>query len=241
MEDAEFPADVRAAIALQRRLAGRVFQAPRPRRIKAVAGIDVAYDGASGACVAALVTLAYPSLALLDMSFATKKVSFPYIPGLLSFRETPVCYELVRQRRDRIDVLLIDGHGRAHPRRFGLASHLGVLLDLPTIGVAKSRLVGADPRRLGRSRGARAPLYDGRERVGTVLRTKAGVKPVYVSIGHRARLAWAETLVLAMAPNYRIPEPLRRAHLMVTLARKYLSRHPGATELGCDDRRQYAR
>jgi len=214
--------NVAAAIKLQKRLAARVILAPRPRPLRTVAGIDVSYDAARGVGIAALVILSYPSLSPVEMSFATKAITFPYIPGLLSFREAPVCYGLARSYRDRIDVLLVDGQGQAHPRRFGLASHLGVLLDLPTIGVAKSRLIGVARGPLGKERGARAALYDGRERIGTVLRTRAGVKPVYISVGHRARLAWAETLALTTARIYRLPEPLRRAHLLVTRVRKAL-------------------
>jgi deoxyribonuclease V len=140
-----------------------------------------------------------------------RRVSFPYIPGLLSFREIPAALAALRALPAAPDLILCDAQGIAHPRRFGLASHLGLLARTPTIGVAKTRLVGehrAPPAR----RGAWAPLTDRGERIGAVLRTRAGVKPVYVSIGHRVSLATALRYVMACTTRYRIPEPLRRAH-----------------------------
>jgi deoxyribonuclease V len=130
-----------------------------------------------------------------------------------------VCFDLLEPLKGGIDVLLVDGQGIAHPRRFGIASHLGLLLDIPTIGCAKSRLCGDEPKGLARGKGARAPLSHNGERVGTVLRTRTGVKPVYVSVGHRSRLDWAEELILELTPRFRIPEPISRAHNAVTKER----------------------
>lgn len=216
----EWPTSPWEAASLQRELAALVKAGPKPRRIRVVAGVDVAYDTARKINVGAAVLLSYPDFALLEWAVGTAPTTFPYVPGLLSFREAPLSYELLEPIKDRFDVLIVDGQGLAHARRFGLASHLGVLLERPTIGVAKSRLVGEEPRRLGQARGSRAPLIHKGERVGTVLRTQKGVKPIYVSVGHLSRLEWAEELALALAPKFRLVEPVRAAHRLVTLAKE---------------------
>ncbi len=218
-----FPRDPAAAVRLQRELAALVRLAGPPRRLKYVAGVDVAYDKARNLNVGAAVVLTYPDLEVIEVVTGTEATAFPYIPGLLSFREAPLCYRLLGPLRGKIDVLVVDGQGIAHPRRFGLASHLGVLLDIPAVGCAKSILVGEGPAKLGARRGARGPLVDRGERVGTVLRTRKGVKPVYVSVGYRCRLGWAEDLILALAPRYRLAEPIRLAHQEVTHLRESLS------------------
>lgn len=214
-----FPKDIKKALALQRELAGNVKTAGKPRRIRRVAGVDVAYHRGLSLNVGAVVILSYPDLETIEVSCRKAKTPFPYVPSLLSFREAPLCYDILDQLKDKIDVLMVDGQGIAHPRRFGIASHLGVLLDIPTIGCAKSRLIGEEPKRLGRRRGARAALKHNGETVGTVLRTRAGVRPIYVSVGHRSRLDWAEELVLELAPRFRVPEPISRAHNVVTKER----------------------
>lgn len=199
------PLTPRAAAELQLRLRDRVVRCGslRPRL---VAGADVSVKG--GLARAAIVILR--DLEPVEEVVIERPVNFPYVPGLLSFRELPPLLAAWRRLRTRPDVILVDGQGYAHPRRFGLACHLGVLLDLPTIGCAKSRLVGehVDPPP---ERGAWAPLVDGGEVVGAALRTRSGCRPVYVSIGHRVTLAGAIRTVLACAPRYRIPEPQRRA------------------------------
>jgi len=149
---------------------------------------------------------------------AQLETTFPYIPGLLSFREAPVCLEVVKQLRHEPDLFVIDGQGVAHPRRFGLASHLGLFLDKPTIGCAKSRLIGTyeEP---GPEKGAYSPLYDRDEVIGAVVRTRARVKPVFVSVGHKCTLEDAIRLTLACTGRYRIPEPTRLPHQAVSRLR----------------------
>jgi deoxyribonuclease V len=214
-----FPKDIKEALALQRELAGKVKYTARPRRVRYVAGVDVAYHRGRELNVGAVVILSFPDLETVDVVCKKAATPFPYVPSLLSFREAPICYDVLEPLKKKIDVLLVDGQGIAHPRRFGIASHLGVLLDIPTIGCAKSRLVGDEPKRLGKKKGARGALKHNGDRIGTVLRTRDGVKPIYVSVGHRSKLDWAEDLVLQLSPRYRIPEPISRAHNTVTKER----------------------
>ncbi len=203
------------AIAVQRELVGRVETRDRLARPRRVAGVDVGVDRRRGRARAAVAVLSFPELDLVDRAIATLPLSFPYVPGLLSFREIPAALAALGRLDRPPDLILCDGQGRAHPRRFGLACHLGLVVDRPTIGVAKSRLVGrhAEP---GPERGDRVPLVDGDEVIGTVLRTRARVRPLYVSIGHRVSLATAEELTLACAPRYRLPETTRWAHRLAS-------------------------
>ncbi|NJD69258.1 MAG: endonuclease V [Candidatus Methylomirabilota bacterium] len=183
-----------------------------------VAGIDVAYDKRSKLMFAGIVVMNGDGREELDCATATATAEFPYIPGLLSFREIPTVVKAWKQLRTRPDCLICDGHGLAHPRRFGLACHLGLLLERPSIGCAKSRLVGTyqEPRK---RRGSMAPLMDQDEQIGVVLRTKDGVTPVFVSQGDRISLDAAVQTILATCCGYRLPEPQRRAHLLVTKMR----------------------
>ena len=183
-----------------------------------VAGIDVAYDKSSKLMFAGVVVMSDDGRELLDHATATTNADFPYIPGLLSFREIPALIEAWQQLKTMPDCLICDGHGLAHPRRFGLACHLGLLLDRPSIGCAKSLLVGTY-REPGKRRGSVAPLLDQGEQIGVVLRTKDGVAPVFVSQGDRIGLDAAVQTVLATCRGYRLPEPQRRAHLLVTKMR----------------------
>ena len=203
----------REAVAIQRALAAAVRQQPLTRPVETIAGIDVSIRG--GLAQAAIVVLRFPALTVVDRVVWRAEVPFPYVPGLLSFREMPVILPALERLSVRPDVLVTDSHGFAHPRRFGLACHLGVLLDRPAFGVAKSLFVGTfeDP---AQEKGSRVPLVDKKtgEVLGTVLRTRANVKPVYVSVGHRITLEEAVGLTLACAPRYKIPEPTRRAHLL---------------------------
>jgi deoxyribonuclease V len=178
--------------------------------VRWVVGLDVHYP-APGEARAAAVCCAFPGLEPVEARVVTTPVSFPYVPGLLSFREAPPLLEALAALEHHPDLLLIDGHGIAHPRRFGVASHLGVLLDVPAIGCAKSRLCGRalDP---GLRRGDWTPLVDGDEVIGAVLRTRDAVRPLYVSTGHRVDLAAAIAWVLACGGGYRLPEPCRLAH-----------------------------
>lgn len=160
---------------------------------------------------AAVVVLGYRGLERIEARTHTRRLSFPYVPGLLSFREAPAILATFRRLRTRPDVLICDGQGLAHPRRLGLASHLGLWLGIPTIGCAKSLLVG-EHEAVGEERGAAAPLVLDREAVGAVLRTRDGVKPVYVSPGHLIDTAAACDIVLGCCTRYRLPEPIRAAH-----------------------------
>jgi deoxyribonuclease V len=199
-----------AAVALQRRLAPLVEREDRLGEIRRVAGVDVGFR--DGMTRAAIAVLGYPDLELLAVSRVERPTTFPYVPGLLSFREAPAILDAYSALDAEPDLLIVDGQGRAHPRRFGIACHLGLYLDRPAIGSAKSVLVGRHGP-LGDEPGATAELVDRGEVVGLAVRTKARVKPVYVSVGHRVSLATAARLVLACARGYRLPEPQRRAHL----------------------------
>ena len=207
------------ARALQERLRAEVGeQDALPEPLRLVAGADVSYDRGSPVLFAAAVLLDADTLDVVEVGAATARASFPYLPGYLSFRELSPLLAAFAQLRRRPDLVLCDGHGRAHPRRFGLACHLGVALDLPTIGCAKSRLVG-EHRKPGARRGAHAALRDDGETIGEVLRTRDGVAPVYVSVGHRVSLATARRLVLRFTPRYRLAEPIRAAHAEVNRLR----------------------
>ena len=183
-----------------------------------IAGVDVAYDKSSKLMFAGVVVMSDDGRDLLETATATASADFPYIPGLLSFREIPAVIKAWNRLKTMPDCLICDGHGLAHPRRFGLACHLGLLLDRPSIGCAKSRLVGTyqEPRK---RRGSVAPLLDQGEQIGVVVRTKDGVTPVFVSQGDRIGLDAAVQTVLATCRGYRLPEPQRRAHLLVTKMR----------------------
>ncbi len=212
--------DVKSAIEYQKRLAALVVTEGNPG-VSTVAGVDVAYYKPESKNIAAVTLYSYPGLNLEGVKYKIGKTTFPYIPGLLSFREVGVIVDLLAPISDTIDLILVDGQGIAHPRRIGLASHLGVLLDKPTIGVAKSRLIGEydEP---GPRRGNRSPLIDKRERIGTVLRTRDNVRPLFISIGHKVSLDFAENVVLKFGGGYRLPEPTRIADKEVTRLRKEL-------------------
>ncbi len=194
---------------LQERLAERVVEEPLGAEPQTIGAVDVHLAGDRG--IAAAVVLGWPELKVVEERTAQLAVTFPYIPGLLSFREAPVCLAALRSLTSLPDLLLVDGQGRAHPRRFGIACHLGVELDIPTVGIAKSVLVGRHPP-LGEERGRRAPLIADEEVVGEAVRTRTGVSPVYVSVGNRITLDEAVYWTLATTRGYRLPEPSRLAH-----------------------------
>jgi deoxyribonuclease V len=209
------------ALAIQRRLRARVRLEALPARARLVAAADVAYSQATHRMYAAVVVCELPSLAVVETAQAVRRARFPYIPGLFSFREIPPLLAAFARVRCEPDVLLFDGQGLAHPRRFGLACHAGLLLDRPSIGCAKSLLVG-EHGIVPRARGGRAELVHEGEVVGLALRTREDVSPVYLSVGHRARLRSAADLVLALTPRFRLPQPLRLAH---ALTRELLRHH----------------
>jgi deoxyribonuclease V len=208
-----------AAARLQRRLRSRLSPRPPRRALRRIAGADVAYDAERDLLTAAIVVLRLPEMTLEEVASASGRPRFPYVPGYLSFREAPVVLQAARRLARSPEALMCDGQGLAHPRRFGLACHLGLLLDLPSIGVAKSILVGAHREPAAR-RGSRAALRHAGEIVGVALRTRDGVRPVYVSAGHRCSLAWAVRQALACGGGYRLPEPVRLAHHEVTRLRR---------------------
>jgi len=214
-----------AARAIQQQLRHAVVTCDALDAIDHVAGVDVGFEDDGRTTRAAFVLLSFPDLVQVDAAVARLPTAFAYVPGLLSFRELPAVLAALDQLRITPDVLLCDGHGLAHPRRFGIACHLGVLTDTPAIGVGKSRLVGTHGA-LAEPRGATVPLCDGGETIGVLLRTRARVKPVYVSIGHRVSLETAVELVLRCTPRYRLPETTRRAH--------HLASNPGSfLRYGC--------
>jgi deoxyribonuclease V len=205
------------AVALQRELSARVVRANGfdPAALRTIAGIDASYrdDPETGAGVsrAAVVVLSYPDLTIVEQVVATTPVAFPYVPGLLSFREAPGVLAALAMLSARPDLLMLDGQGIAHPRRFGIACHVGVLTGLPAIGVAKSVLTGHYGD-LGDAAGDQAPLRFRDDVIGTALRSKARCNPLIISVGHRVDLATAVSLVRACLRGYRLPEPTRRAH-----------------------------
>lgn len=214
-----FPATLRDAAEVQRSLAASVRIEPLPAAVRLVAGADLAYDPGRGTYFAVATVMDLESGRFVDEASQKGPARVPYVPGFLSFREGPAVIEALSRLSVRPDVLLCDGHGIAHPRRFGLACHLGIALDLPTIGVGKTILVGRHGD-LDEIRGATAALVHRDEVVGIALRTRSGIKPVFVSVGHRVSLEEASALVLRLAPRYRIPEPIRRAHGMVSKMRR---------------------
>ncbi|WP_026370269.1 deoxyribonuclease V [Kallotenue papyrolyticum] len=207
----DWPTTAEAAIAVQQRLRAQVVSEDRLGPIRSVAGVDAGFRANGTITRAAVAVLSFPELALQAEAIAECATSFPYIPGLLSFREVPAVLAALAQLSTPPDVILCDGQGLAHPRRFGIACHVGVLLDRPTIGVAKTRLIGTHAP-LADRRGAWQPLLDGNEVIGAVVRTRAGTRPLYVSVGHRISLPTAIRLVLQCTPRYRLPETTRRAH-----------------------------
>ena len=212
------------AIAVQRRLAAQV-RVQRPRGpIRLVAGVDCAFSEDGQHCLAAAVLWDLERQRVIEARCASRPLHFPYVPGLLSFREAPAILAVLRALRRAPDAILCDGHGLAHPRRFGIACHVGLLCGVPTLGVAKSRLVG-EHRAPGPLRGDRAPLRDAGERIGSVLRTRDRAKPVYVSVGHLLDLDSAERIALAADAGFRLPEPARLADLAVAA---YKRRRRGA-------------
>ena len=211
----------REAIALQRELAGQVSQAPLTSPVKLIAGTDCAFLEGGRTILAVAVLCDARGLGLLGWSCCALPCTFPYVPGLLSFREAPAVIEAVRRLPSQPDLLMCDGQGVAHPRGLGLAAHVGLWLDVPTIGVAKSRLCG-EFRTPGLRRGNHTRLMLEGSVVGSVVRTADGVRPLFVSVGHRINLEQAVRWTVRASLGFRLPEPTRQAHMKVTC----LTRHP---------------
>lgn len=215
-----FPKTVTAARALQERLKGRVLLVPLAAEgLRLVGAADVTYVGEKETVAAAIVVVDAATGTVVEERTATLRNAFPYVPGYLTFREGPAVLAAWKKLRRKPDAMLFDGHGIAHPRRFGIASHIGLVLSVPSVGCAKKRLVGehGEP---GPNRGDWVPLTDEGEIVGAVLRTRPGVKPVFVSPGHRADLPSAIALVLRFCSRYRLPDPARRAHQLTREIRR---------------------
>ena len=203
--------NIEEAIAVQEKLQTEVITENKiAAPIKYVAGVDVGFESDGAISRAVVAVLNFPDLQVQETSIVHRPTSFPYIPGFLSFRETPAILEALEQIQIVPDIILCDGQGIAHPRRFGVACHLGVIVDIPTIGVAKSRLVGKYET-VPETRGSWKPMIHKNETIGAVLRTRTGVKPLYISIGHRISLNTAIDYVLQCAPKYRLPETTRIA------------------------------
>lgn len=203
------------AIALQQQLRPFVRVEDDFGEIRTVAGVDVGFEDSNTITRAAVAVLDFPSLTLRESSIARQPTRFPYVPGLLSFREIPAVLEALEQLNELPDMLLCDGQGIAHPRRLGIASHLGLLIDRPTIGVGKSRLIGTHEEP-GVVKGQWQPLIDKDEEVGCVLRSRTNVKPLYISPGHRVGLTSAREWVMRCLIKYRLPETTRWAHRLAS-------------------------
>ncbi|MBP0021265.1 MAG: deoxyribonuclease V [Cyanobacteria bacterium SBLK] len=198
---------------IQADLRDRVIKSDRFSDIRYVAGVDAGFDNHDSTTKAAVVVLSFPDLELVDRASVKVATNFPYIPGLLSFREVPALIQAIDKLDTMPDLILCDGQGYAHPRRFGLACHLGVLLDMPAIGVAKTRFIG-EHEEVPPERGSWQPLRDKGEIVGAVLRSRTKVKPLYISIGHKMSLPTAIDYVLRCTPRYRLPETTRLSDRM---------------------------
>jgi len=207
------------AVELQKRLARQVLLRPLPGKFSVLGAADIGYVKASRRQIAVVVTYRWPELELLETAHAVAPETFPYIPGLLSFREIPALLQAHEKLSQKPEVFLCDGQGIAHPRRLGLASHLGLCLSIPSVGCAKSRLCG-EHEPLGESKGSRVPLVHRGEAVGWVYRSRNSVKPLYISPGHLADLESSCRLVEACLRRYRLPEPLREAHNAATRLRR---------------------
>ncbi len=214
----------RQAMVFQKQMARRVSSDKPAGEIRFIAGLDAAFSSDGERCISGVVLWDMREQKVLEQHTAARKLTFPYIPGLLSFRESPALIAALRKLKHTPDALLCDGHGLAHPRRFGIACHLGVICSLPSIGCAKSVLIGTSGE-LPAERGARVPLTDQGQVIGTVLRTQTGIRPVYVSIGHKMDLRMAERIVLTCATQYRLPEPTRLADILVAAAKRALRRN----------------
>jgi len=214
----EWDLSYKEAIEIQRRLASQVRFIAIKKKPKIIAGLDCAFSHDGKRIFAAAVVIDTSDFSIIETTTASRKVGFPYIPGLLSFREAPACIDAIEKLKNTPDVFIVDGQGIAHPRRLGIASHIGLLIDKPTIGCAKSRLIGTfeEP---GSKKGSHNPLMDSGEEIGAILRTRTDVKPVYVSVGHNCSLDDAISIVLGCTTKYRLPEPSRLAHQFVGRAK----------------------
>jgi len=207
------------AIEIQKKLASKVIRKddPRIKNIKAIVGVDVSTDKEN--TYAAAVVMEFPSLKIVEISIEKGLLEVPYIPGFLSFREAPLILKALERIKHSYEVILVDGNGIAHPRRLGIASHIGVLLQIPTIGCAKTKLIG-EYKMPDEKKGSWSLWKDNDEVIGAVVRTRDKVKPLYISVGHLISLKSAIEITLACCKGYRLPEPIREAHKRVNQARR---------------------
>jgi len=206
-----WPATVGEAIAIQEELQVQVITEDQlPETVQYVAGVDMGFDAGGTISRAAVAVLSFPDLQVVETTIAYRPTNFPYVPGFLSFREIPAVLDALEKVKIIPDLILCDGQGIAHPRRLGIACHLGLIVDIPTIGVAKSRLIGKYDE-VPETKGSWQPLIYQDETVGAVLRTRTGVRPLYISSGHRVSLPTALDYVLRCTPKYRLPETTRVA------------------------------
>jgi deoxyribonuclease V len=218
------------AMTLQRELAGRIDTSPPVTKCELIAGADVSYNKYSTRVFAAVVVLRTADWSIVETQGVVGESRFPYVPGLLSFREAPVLLQAFAQVQSEPDVVMLDGQGIAHPRRLGLACHIGLWLEKPCLGCAKSLFVGRF-KDLATKAGSTADLVDRGEVVGQAVRTKDGVNPVYVSAGHKIDLTSAVRWALAGSRGYRIPEPTRQAHIHVNDLRREVGEAPAGPQL----------
>ena len=203
------------AVAIQNSLRDRVVLQDDFNKIRTVAGVDVGFEEDNTITRAAIAVLDFETLSLIESGIARRPTTFPYVPGLLSFREIPVVLEAMEKLRRSPDLLLCDGQGIAHPRRLGIAAHLGLLTDIPAVGVARSRLIGTHTT-VPPEKGSHVPLMDHGEQIGLVLRTRTNVKPLYISPGHRVGIGTALLLVWECVQRFRLPETTRQAHKLAS-------------------------
>lgn len=206
----DWPETAEVAVKIQQDLRSQVITTDQLGTVHYVAGVDAGFEDNGATTRAAVVVLTYPDLELVEHAIAHLPTTFPYIPGFLSFREVPAVVAALAQLKTEPDLILCDGQGIAHPRRLGIASHLGLLVDVPTIGVAKSRLIGRHPD-VPPEKGNWVPLTDKKETIGAVLRSRTNTKPLYISVGHRISLPTALDYVMTCTPKYRLPETTRQA------------------------------
>ncbi|MBD2211992.1 deoxyribonuclease V [Nostoc linckia FACHB-104] len=207
----DWPHTLEEAIAIQEKLRNQTITEDKlPETIKYVAGVDMGFEADGTISHAAVAVLSFPDLQIVETAVARRPTAFPYIPGFLSFREIPAVLDALEKVKILPDIILCDGQGIAHPRRLGIASHLGLLIDMPTIGVAKSLLIGKYDE-VPETKGSWQPLIHQGETIGAVLRTRSGVKPLYISSGHRISLPTAIDYVLRCTTKYRLPETTRIA------------------------------
>jgi len=215
----EWEVSPKEAIEIQNKLKQNVRIEPLKQQVRYIAGADISFNRGENRVYAAIVVLRLADLQEVERSLIVGTIDFPYIPGLLSFREVPILWQAWQQLKQKPDVLVLDGHGIAHNRRFGVASHFGLLVDKPTIGCAKKMFVGTH-KELSEEAGNIVGIYENNELLGAVLRSRNKVKPIYVSVGHRIILPDALRLMQQCITKYRLPEPTRQAHLIANQLRR---------------------